>query len=101
MDKPKSINELLKLGGKRLTALNEKSRERSVALEHVRAALPPPLAAVVVSAGIDDAQLTIGVSSAPWAARLRYATDDLRTRVGETLGLDIRSIRIKVVRPRT
>jgi hypothetical protein len=100
VQKPKSINELLKAGGKRLTDLKSKSDERSVTLEHVCAALPPKLANRVVSAGIDQGRLTVGVDGAPWAARLRYATDTLRTQVGGSLGVDILAIRIKVVPPR-
>jgi hypothetical protein len=100
MQKPKSINELLKVGGKRLTDLKTKSAHRTVALEHVCAALPAKLAAMVVSAGIEHGRLTIGVAGAPWAARLRYVTETLRVRVGDSLGTDIQSIRIKVVPPR-
>jgi hypothetical protein len=55
---------------------------------------------VVLSAGIDQGQLTIGVSGAQWAARLRYVTETLRMRVSGTMGVDIRSVRIKVVPPR-
>jgi hypothetical protein len=100
MQKPKIISELLKVGGKRLTALSAKSRERSLALEHVCAALPPALAQTVVSAGIDGGQLTIGVAGAQWASRLRYVTETLRIRVGGSMAVDIRSIRIRVVPPR-
>jgi hypothetical protein len=97
--KPKSINELLSTGGKRLTDLKLKSRERSRALEHVREALPLPLSRSIVSAGLDRGQLTIGVVGASWAARLRYATDTLRAQVGSSMGVDIQKIRIRVVPP--
>ncbi len=66
-------------------------------MEHVCAALPPNLSKVVVSAGIEKGRLTIGVAGAPWAARLRYVTDGLRLRVAATLGVEIQSIRIKVL----
>lgn len=69
-------------------------------LDHVRAALPPELAQVVVSAGVDDAMLTLGVTGGAWAARLRYVTETLRLRVGGSLQVDIGSVRIKVVPPR-
>jgi hypothetical protein len=71
-----------------------------LALEHVCAALPPELAATVVSAGIENGRLTIGVAGAPWAARLRYVTETLRMRVSGSMGVDITSVRIKVVPPR-
>lgn len=100
MHKPRSINELLKSGGARLNSLVSQTRQRNVALEHVRAALPPHLAAVVVSAGIDRGVLTVGVAGGPWAARLRYSTDTLRQHVGGAAGIEIEDVRIKVVPPR-
>ena len=100
MQNTKTINELLKAGGKRLGALLRKSEERSLALEHVRQALPEALAKTVVSAGIEGGRLTIGVAGAVWAARLRYVTETLRMRVGTSMGVEIQSVRIKVVQPR-
>ncbi len=100
MHKPKSINELLRIGGKRLSDLKTKSLERNVALEHVKAALPPKLADAVMTAGIEEACLTLGVAGAPWAARLRYVTDDLRTRVGTSMNVELQKVRIKVIPPR-
>jgi hypothetical protein len=98
--KPKSINELMRTGGKRLAALKVRTQARNATLEHVCAALPPPLARTVVSAGLEGGQLTVGVSGAAWAARLRYSSDVLRLRVGSALGADIQRVRIKVVPPR-
>jgi hypothetical protein len=100
VQKPKSINELMKSGGKRLTELNSRSQERTRALDHVCAALPEKLAATVVSAGIENGRLTLGVAGAPWAARLRYVTETLRMRVAASMKVDIQTIRIKVVPPR-
>jgi len=100
MQNPKSISELLKSGGKRLSSLQAQAAARSTTLEHVRAALPTELAGAVVTAGIQDGKLTIGVSGAAWAARLRYATESLRTQVATALGTDIGSVRIKVIPPR-
>jgi hypothetical protein len=100
MQKPRSINELLQAGSKRLADLQSTSEGRTLALKHVCAALPPKLAEAVVSAGIEQGRLTIGVAGAPWAARLRYLTDPLRLRVAASLGVDIPTIRIKVVPPR-
>jgi len=101
MSKPKSINELIRIGGRRLTDLKAKSEKRNVALEHVCAALPPSLAQTVVSAGLESGQLTIGVAGASWASRLRYVTDSLRKRVGGSMGVEINTVRIKVVPPRS
>jgi hypothetical protein len=98
--KPKSIKELFRVGGKRLAALSVETRERSKAREHVCAALPPKLAQTVVTAGIVHGRLNIGVAGATWAARLRYVTESLRLQVGASMGVDIHSVRIRVVPPR-
>ena len=100
VQKPISIKELLKASGPRLTALKARSADRSAVLERVRAALPPPLAGAVVSAGIELGRLTIGVTGAVWASRLRYATAELMAQLNDGPGAAIRGIRIKVVPPR-
>jgi hypothetical protein len=100
MHKPKSIKDLLASGGKRVAALKAQTEERALARAHVCAALPENLAAAVVSAGVEDGRLTIGVAGAPWAARLRYVTETLRMRVSSSMGVDIESVRIKVLPPR-
>ena len=71
---------------------------RSLVLEQVRAALPPKLAAAVVSAGLEQGRLTIGVVGAVWASRLRYLTDSVRKKVGGS-GPAVLSVRIRVVPP--
>ena len=68
-------------------------------LEQVRAALPARLAQAVASAGIEQGRLTIGVGGAVWASRLRYFTDIVRKRVSDSLGTEIRSVRIRVLPP--
>ena len=100
MKKPRKISELLDSQGNRIGALKKRASGRSATLEHVCRALPEELAAVVSSAGIEDARLTIGVASAAWAARLRYGTETLRMRVSGSTGIPIDSVRIKVVPPR-
>ena len=87
--RPKSINELLGAGGKRLSDLRAKAQARTRAFEHVCAALPSPLARNIVSAGLEHGQLTVGVSGAAWAARLRYVTEALRAQVGSSMRVDI------------
>jgi Dna[CI] antecedent, DciA len=99
MVKSKNIKELFEGGSKHLTSLQRRSRERSQALLYVRASLPEPLGARVTTAGLEDGRLTIGVSGGAWAARLRYLTESLRESVGLSMGIEIRSVRIKVVQP--
>jgi hypothetical protein len=98
--KPKLLKELLRTGGKRLSDLKTRSEARGRVCDLVRAALPPPLAKSIVSAGVEHDQLTIGVDGAAWAARLRYLTDTLGAQVGSALGVDIQRVRVKVVPPK-
>jgi hypothetical protein len=67
--KLKTINELINNGGRRLSRLRATAQARAQAFEHVCAALPPPLAQNIVSAGLDQGQLTIGVAGAVLAPR--------------------------------
>jgi|SRR5450631_747436 len=101
MQNSKSLSELLARGGKRLSLLKERSAERSLVLEQVRAALPARLAQAVVSAGVTQGHLTIGVVGAVWASRLRYSTEIIRKRVAKAAGLEILNVRIRVVPPAT
>ncbi|HEY2682310.1 MAG TPA: DciA family protein [Steroidobacteraceae bacterium] len=98
MQNPKSISELLK-GGKRLSQLATRSSVRATVLEKVRGALSPALAAAVVSAGIENGQLTIGVAGAAWASRIRYLSKTARARLEEQTGIAAGRIRVRVVPP--
>ena len=99
MRKSNKINELMSGGSAKLTALKNRSEERREALWHVRAALPAKLAAAVASAGIDGGILSIGVTGAAWASRLRYSTDTLRQQVEDSMGVAVARVRIKIVPP--
>ena len=66
-------------------------------VEQVRAALPTRLAQAVVSAGLDQGRLTIGVEGSHWASRIRYLTDALRQEVGSAAGAPVLSVRVRVV----
>jgi hypothetical protein len=99
MQNSKSLSELLARGGTRLSLLKAKSVARSKVLEQVRAALPARLGQAVASAGIEQGRLTIGVVGAVWASRLRYFTESIRTRVAKSAGLEILTVRIRVVPP--
>ena len=99
MQNPKSLSELLARGGQRLGALKARSVQRSLILDQVRAALPGRLAQAVVSAGVDEGRLTIGVVGAHWASRLRYSVEVIRKRISTSTGCEIRGVRIRVVLP--
>ena len=66
-------------------------------VEQVRAALPTRLAQAVVSAGLDQGRLTIGVEGSHWASRIRYLTDALRQEVSSAAGAPVLSVRVRVV----
>jgi hypothetical protein len=63
----------------------------------VQRALPAKLAAQVLSAGLEQGRLTIGVAGAVWAARLRYQTGELRAAVGADLQTAVLTVRIRVL----
>jgi hypothetical protein len=96
---PRVVSELLQQHGKKLRGLREALRGRAVVLDAVRASLPTRLAAHIVSAGIENGRLTIGVAGAAWASRLRYLTGAVRTGVGTALDTEIVSVRIRVLPP--
>jgi hypothetical protein len=95
--KTRDIKELLEGGSAQLTSLRNQSRARSATLAKVRAALAPELAGTVTVAGIEAGRLTVGVCGAAWASRLRYAAEELRQNVGHAMGVEIHSVRIRVV----
>jgi hypothetical protein len=80
-----------------INELKAQSRERHTVLAQVRAALPPELEGTVITAGIEEGRLTVGVSGGAWASRLRYRSRSLRDQVAQALGREIVSVRIKVV----
>jgi hypothetical protein len=99
MQNTKRVSELLSGPGKRLASLQQRAGERTSTVAQVRAALPPKLSESVVTAGIEGGRLTVGVSSAVWASRLRYLAENLRKRVSETSGMEVQRVRVRVVPP--
>jgi hypothetical protein len=99
MQNPRTVSDLLSRTGNKLTALKTRSLERALVVEQVRAALPSRLAEAVVSAGLEQGRLTIGVVGAVWASRLRYLTDSIRKRVGSSMGIAVLSVKVRVVPP--
>jgi hypothetical protein len=85
--------------GNKLTALKKQSQQRAQVLEQVREALPARLAETVVSAGLDQGRLTIGVVGSVWASRLRYLTESIRKRVASSTATTILSVKVRVVPP--
>jgi len=99
MQKSKAVSELFTGANKKLTALRAKSDERSRIRERLCAVLPAKLAHAVVSASIEQGRLSIGVTSAVWATRLRYMADSLGKSVAESTGIAIAVVRVRVVPP--
>ena len=96
MENTKKISDLLKTSG-RLAGLQARSKIRSKELDEVRAALPSRLAQAVVSAGVEEGRLTIGVVGSVWASRIRYASEATRVILNEKLGMQLLTVRIRVV----
>lgn len=85
--------------GNKVSALRAKLAERQTVLDQVRAVLPARLAVAVVTAGVDQGRLTIGVAGAVWASRLRYLTDAVRQQLGDALGTHIMTVKVRIVPP--
>lgn len=98
MQNPRVVSEL-QLHGKKLRELTQRLSERATILALVRCNLPPKLAPRVHTAGLENGRLTLGVNGAAWASRLRYVTADLRRAVGNSVGVEIVSVRIRVLPP--
>ncbi len=77
--------------------LEQRVRERAVVLDEVRASLPARLAEAVVSAGIEDGRLTIGVAGSVWASRIRYCSETTRLALSHKLGMQLLVVRVRVV----
>lgn len=77
--------------------LEQRVRERAVVLDEVRASLPERLAEAVVSAGIEDGRLTIGVAGSVWASRIRYCSEITRLALSRKLGMQLLVVRVRVV----
>jgi hypothetical protein len=99
MQNPRVVSELLQLRGKKPRELGAALKKRAAILNVVHASLPAKLASRVASAGLENGRLTLGVTGAVWASRLRYCTGALRTDVGAALGAEIVSVRIRVLPP--
>jgi hypothetical protein len=99
MQKPRSLSDLLSRAGNKVTVLKNRSRERARVLEQVRAALPARLAEAVVSAGLDQGKLTVGVVGAAWASRLKYLTESIAKRVADATGSMVIQVKVRVVPP--
>jgi|SRR5208282_3154737 hypothetical protein len=99
MQKPKPLSELMALPSRALKDLSARLAARSQVLDEVRSALPAKLAVHVISAGIDQGRLTVGVTGAVWASRLRYSSLALRKSVGDSLQINILRVKIRVVPP--
>jgi hypothetical protein len=99
MQNPRVVSELLQLHNNKLKGLAERLNQRAAVLGVVHRNLPPKLAPHVISAGLEQGRLTLGVRGGAWASRLRYLSGNLRTAVGATLQTDIVSVRIRVVLP--
>lgn len=99
MQYPRVVSDLLQVPGKRFRELAARLEERAAVIAEVHRILPRKLAAHVASAGIEHGRLTIGVTGAVWASRLRYLTAQLRKDVGAALQTEIVSVRIRIVPP--
>lgn len=97
--KPTAVSELLAKGQGLLERLRTGAAASTRTLEMVRRALPDTLAEHVDAASLEGGELSLSVSSAAFAARIRYLEQSLCAAVTRDTGAAVSRCRIKV-RPR-
>jgi len=98
-EKPTAVSDLLAKGQGLVERLRKGSAEADRALLAVRAALPDGLGERVWGAAVRDGTLTVLVSSAAWATRVRYHAPGLREDVAQRLETTLARVQVRV-RPR-
>lgn len=95
-EKPTSVSDLLGKGQGLLGRLREGSAAADRTLQAVRRGLPEDLAGRVWGASVRSGRLTLLVSSAAWATRIRYHAPSLRETAGRDLGTELEKVVIRV-----
>lgn len=94
--KPTAVSELLQKGQGLLERLRQGSSQADETLRAVRAELPGEFAQQVWGASARAGTLTVLVTSAAWATRVRYHAPGLREQVARRLGVTLERITIRV-----
>jgi len=97
-EKPTSVSDLLGGAGGVLGKLREGSAAADRTLQAVRHGLPPALAGQVWGASVRSGELTLLVTSAAWATRIRFHAPALREGVARELGIELERV-VTRVRP--
>lgn len=95
-EKPTPVSELLQKGQGLLERLRQGSGRADAALQAVRAELPEEFAQQVWGASTRAGTLTVLVTSAAWATRVRYHAPTLREQVALRLGVALERVTIRV-----
>lgn len=95
-EKPTLVSDLVGRGRGVLGRLRQGSAEADRALRAVRSALPEELAAQVWGASVRSGQLTVLVTSAAWATRIRYQAPGLREATARELGAELERVVVRV-----
>jgi hypothetical protein len=77
-EKPTEVSQLLRNSQGTLKKLQDAAQAASRTLEAVRACLPEPLGSQVWGASVKGQTLTLLVTSAAWATRIRFQATPLR-----------------------
>lgn len=97
-EKPTSVSDLLGGAGV-LGRLRQGSAAADRTLQAVRRGLPRELADAVWGASVRAGQLTLLVTSAAWATRIRFHVPTLQDAVARELGIELERV-VTRVRPR-
>jgi len=96
--RPRRISELLDEPGTALAGLSRSAGANATLLSAIAEALPPPLREHLLSAAVADGTLTLSVSSATQASRLRFHEGPCLAAASRISGATVRSVRVRVAR---
>jgi len=96
--RPRRIGELLAEPGSAFAGLSRNAGSNATLLSAVAEALPPPLREHLLSAAVADGTLTLSVSSATQASRLRFHEEPCLMAARRILGATVRGFRVRVGR---
>lgn len=95
-EKPTSVRDLLDNSPGLVARLRAGSAQANRALQAVRRGLPEELAGQVWGASVRAGKLTVLVTSAAWATRIRYHAPGLREATARELGTELERVVVRV-----
>jgi len=97
--KPRNLADILSDPRSALGRLVAGAEKHKALIIQVKSCLDPALAEHLIGVNTKDDTLILLSDSAAWATRLRFAGDELCTRLDKSFDLKLRHVRVKVRGP--